>query len=53
VKDAYTGFTLLLEAYSIMMKIKLVGIENPSYKDDFQVAMGEPDLIECIFLIIG
>jgi len=40
VKDAYTGFTLLLEAYSTMMKSSFVGIEEPSYMDDSS-RMGE------------
>ncbi|TXE06985.1 UDP-3-O-(3-hydroxymyristoyl)glucosamine N-acyltransferase [Algoriphagus aquimarinus] len=33
VEDAYTGFTLLLEAYAVMMKSSIVGIEEPSYMD--------------------
>jgi UDP-3-O-[3-hydroxymyristoyl] glucosamine N-acyltransferase len=40
VKDAYTGFTLLLEAYSTMLKSSFVGIEEPSYMDDSS-RMGE------------
>ena len=34
VKDAYTGFTLLLEAYASMMKSGIEGIEEPSYLDN-------------------
>lgn len=33
VEDAYTGFTQLLEAYSMMMKSSVVGVEEPSYMD--------------------
>lgn len=33
VKDAYTGFTTLLEAYSQFTKASLVGVEEPSYMD--------------------
>ncbi|PZX51067.1 UDP-3-O-[3-hydroxymyristoyl] glucosamine N-acyltransferase [Algoriphagus ratkowskyi] len=33
VEDAYTGFTQLLEAYAMMMKNSMVGIEEPSYID--------------------
>ncbi len=33
VKDAYTGFTLLLEAHSQMVKSGLEGVEEPSYFD--------------------
>ncbi len=33
VEDAYSGFTLLLEAYAVMMKSSIVGIEEPSYMD--------------------
>jgi UDP-3-O-[3-hydroxymyristoyl] glucosamine N-acyltransferase len=31
VKDAYLGFTTLLEAYAQLSKISLVGVEQPSY----------------------
>jgi len=34
VKDAYTGFTMLLEAYSSMMKSSFVGIEEPAFMDE-------------------
>lgn len=34
VKDAYTGFTLLLEAYSSLMKTSIVGVEEPSFIHD-------------------
>ena len=40
VKDAYTGFTILLEAYSTMLKSSFVGIEEPSYMDESS-RMGE------------
>ncbi|WP_026954707.1 UDP-3-O-(3-hydroxymyristoyl)glucosamine N-acyltransferase [Algoriphagus vanfongensis] len=33
VKDAYTGFTTLLEAYSQFTKASLVGVEEPSFMD--------------------
>ena len=33
VKDAYTGFTTLLEAYSHFTKASLVGVEEPSFMD--------------------
>jgi UDP-3-O-[3-hydroxymyristoyl] glucosamine N-acyltransferase len=33
VKDAYNGFTLLLEAYSTLMKSGIEGVEEPSYMD--------------------
>ncbi|MEP4374477.1 MAG: UDP-3-O-(3-hydroxymyristoyl)glucosamine N-acyltransferase, partial [Algoriphagus sp.] len=33
VADAYSGFTQLLEAYAMMMKNSMVGIEEPSYLD--------------------
>ena len=33
VKDAYNGFTLLLEAYSTLMKSAIEGVEEPSYID--------------------
>ncbi|SFU16646.1 UDP-3-O-[3-hydroxymyristoyl] glucosamine N-acyltransferase [Algoriphagus locisalis] len=33
VEDAYNGFTKLLEAYSMLMKSSLVGVEEPSYMD--------------------
>ncbi|WP_057938404.1 UDP-3-O-(3-hydroxymyristoyl)glucosamine N-acyltransferase [Algoriphagus resistens] len=33
VEDAYTGFTKLLEAYSMFMKSSLVGVEEPCYID--------------------
>ena len=33
VEDAYNGFTQLLEAYAMMMKSSVVGIEEPSYID--------------------
>ncbi|MEB2785699.1 UDP-3-O-(3-hydroxymyristoyl)glucosamine N-acyltransferase [Algoriphagus persicinus] len=33
VPDAYIGFTKLLEAYAMMMKSSLVGVEEPSYMD--------------------
>jgi UDP-3-O-[3-hydroxymyristoyl] glucosamine N-acyltransferase len=33
VKDAYKGFTLLLEAYSTLMKSGIEGVEEPSYMD--------------------
>ena len=31
VKDAYLGFTMLLEAYAQLSKTSLVGVEQPSY----------------------
>lgn len=34
VKNAYSGFTQLLEAYANMSKTSLLGIEQPSYFDD-------------------
>ncbi|WP_339698884.1 UDP-3-O-(3-hydroxymyristoyl)glucosamine N-acyltransferase [Algoriphagus aquimarinus] len=40
VEDAYTGFTMLLEAYAMMMKSSIVGIEEPSYMDSSS-QMGE------------
>ncbi|SFB52781.1 UDP-3-O-(3-hydroxymyristoyl)glucosamine N-acyltransferase [Algoriphagus aquimarinus] len=40
VEDAYTGFTMLLEAYAMMMKSSVVGIEEPSYMDSSS-QMGE------------
>lgn len=40
VEDAYTGFTMLLEAYAVMMKSSIVGIEEPSYMDSSS-QMGE------------
>lgn len=33
VKDAYNGFTMLLEVYSMMIKSGKEGIEEPSYMD--------------------
>jgi UDP-3-O-[3-hydroxymyristoyl] glucosamine N-acyltransferase len=33
VEDAYNGFTKLLEAYSMMMKSSLVGVEEPAFLD--------------------
>ena len=33
VEDAYNGFTMLLEAYSMMMKNSIVGVEEPSFMD--------------------
>ena len=33
VEDAYSGFTQLLEAYTMMMKSSVVGVEEPSYMD--------------------
>lgn len=33
VEDAYTGFTKLLEAYSMMMKSSKVGVEEPAFLD--------------------
>ena len=33
VEDAYNGFTKLLEAYSMLMKSSIVGVEEPSYID--------------------
>ena len=33
VEDAYNGFTMLLEAYSMMMKSSIVGVEEPSFMD--------------------
>ena len=33
VKDAYLGFTTLLEAYAQLTKTSLVGVEQPSYMD--------------------
>ncbi|MCE7054852.1 UDP-3-O-(3-hydroxymyristoyl)glucosamine N-acyltransferase [Algoriphagus sp. AGSA1] len=33
VEDAYNGFTQLLEAYAMLMKNSVVGIEDPSYMD--------------------
>jgi UDP-3-O-[3-hydroxymyristoyl] glucosamine N-acyltransferase len=33
VEDAYTGFTKLLEAYSMLMKSSLVGVEEPCFFD--------------------
>ncbi len=40
VKDAYSGFTTLLEAYSHIMKTSLEGVEEPSFLGD-QSEMGE------------
>jgi len=40
VKDAYTGFTQLLEAYALMIRENKVGIEQPSYIDESS-SMGE------------
>jgi UDP-3-O-[3-hydroxymyristoyl] glucosamine N-acyltransferase len=40
VKDAYLGFTTLLEAYAQMSKTLLVGVEQPSYMDSSS-EMGE------------
>ena len=40
VKDAYSGFTTLLEAYSQFSKLSLVGIQEPSYIDESS-EMGE------------
>lgn len=37
VEDAYNGFTKLLEAYSMLMKSSLVGIEEPSFLDPSSV----------------
>jgi UDP-3-O-[3-hydroxymyristoyl] glucosamine N-acyltransferase len=34
VKDAYTGFTQLLEAYALMIREDKVGVEQPSFMDD-------------------
>ncbi len=34
VKDAYLGFTMLLEAYAQLSKTALVGVEQPSYMHD-------------------
>lgn len=33
VEDAYTGFTILLEAYSQLSKTSIQGVEEPSYMD--------------------
>ena len=33
VEDAYNGFTKLLEAYSMLLKSSIVGVEEPSYMD--------------------
>ncbi|PZX51474.1 UDP-3-O-(3-hydroxymyristoyl)glucosamine N-acyltransferase [Algoriphagus chordae] len=33
VEDAYNGFTKLLEAYAMMMKSSIVGVEEPSFID--------------------
>ncbi|MDR7129293.1 UDP-3-O-[3-hydroxymyristoyl] glucosamine N-acyltransferase [Algoriphagus sp. 4150] len=33
VEDAYSGFTKLLEAYAMLMKSSLVGVEEPSFID--------------------
>lgn len=33
VEDAYTGFTQLLEAYAMLMKNSVVGVEEPTYMD--------------------
>lgn len=33
VKDAYSGFTQLLEAYSMMMKTSVEGVEEPAFID--------------------
>lgn len=40
VKDAYSGFTQLLEAYQEMNKSQLVGIEEPAFMDSTS-SMGE------------
>lgn len=40
VKDAYTGFTTLLEAYSQFSKMSLLGVQEPSYMDSSS-EMGE------------
>lgn len=40
VADAYTGFTKLLEAYAMMMKNSIVGVEEPSFMDSSS-QMGE------------
>lgn len=37
VKNAYTGFTQLLEAYSLMTKQSKVGVEEPSFIDPSSV----------------
>ncbi|GMQ26842.1 UDP-3-O-(3-hydroxymyristoyl)glucosamine N-acyltransferase [Algoriphagus sp. oki45] len=34
VKDAYSGFTTLLEAYAQFSKMALVGVEEPSFKHE-------------------
>jgi len=34
VKDAYTGFTQLLEAYAMMIREDKKGVEQPSYMDE-------------------
>lgn len=33
VENAYTGFTMLLEAYTQLMKTSMIGVEEPSYMD--------------------
>ncbi|UZD22556.1 UDP-3-O-(3-hydroxymyristoyl)glucosamine N-acyltransferase [Algoriphagus halophytocola] len=33
VKDAYSGFTQLLEAYSLMMKTGMEGVQEPAFAD--------------------
>ena len=40
VKDAYTGFTTLLEAYQQLSQAALVGVEEPSYLAESS-SMGE------------
>ena len=40
VKDAYTGFTQLLEAYSQFTKASIVGVQEPSFMDTSS-SMGE------------
>jgi len=40
VKDAYTGFTQLLEAYALMIREEKKGVEQPSYIDQTSY-MGE------------
>ncbi len=40
VKDAYTGFTTLLEAYQQLSQAALVGVEEPSYLAESSI-MGE------------
>ncbi|MEB2777298.1 UDP-3-O-(3-hydroxymyristoyl)glucosamine N-acyltransferase [Algoriphagus sp. D3-2-R+10] len=40
VADAYIGFTKLLEAYAMMMKSSIVGVEEPSFMDSTS-QMGE------------